>query len=872
MPTIAPERQIYADLLVGRPDGVTWESLREYLASVTVELGDISGIGTGQSGVDGVVRRANFVLRNDRTLSVLIWPADGIVSGDRVLAGDDTVDGAATDGSWLARLLDQTPDYYGDSFAPRDRLSAWNQFDVDGDGTPEYAPLLWPNREVILLVRIDGPAGQGTTAVVDDFGMADGATRTFALSKRPVAESSETVTQKLPYRWTDYADKTWAELTDRTWVDIKEEQELARGVDYTIDYEAGTITFATTPEAGVFLEAIYAYWVTLFHGLLGDSIRTSGPTVECDARDLAKRLQDTYILTPREYGSEAGTPAEDVIQQIIDDNLGPGEVTLYFPSGTASDPRPIAESPGFMVTPYQVEYMSVWDAIQQVAAQFGWFLGYRWHPNTGRMQLILMEPPRNKDASTADFYLSWEDDIYTQDLEITDRDIRNVVTVTYRNAATGDRESVTVQDTDSIATYGPRAMQIEEGDASLIDTPEEAQRLANAALADLKDMTATTQLQMPLLPTLDVFSGIVVTDPRLSSTDDFFGVETVRHTLDFEARQFRTEAVAAGRVIGGHHRWLRMQTRPGQAAPPSPERVVGGGRVLPKPTGLVARGILRGVALDVPVPPVNVNRWAATEVHLSETQGFTPSDATRVASGRETHFEIMSGLAAGTTYYLRAFYVDLKGNKSLASDEVSALAGHVTPIDINPARNVLPFVYVDSLDASTPMTCVFYMPQNVISINSIKMQIRGLNFRAYSKSAIGGAHEHDVMMPFHTHSVSGQTSLEDGSSGLHRHLINLTTGGALGFTDTTDATPHSHDIDYGIFEDTDPTNVSYRTSDNDGSTWGNWTGNYTSPVSQVVDLTSAFTTTAGFKRVQLDSSRRGRIAVVIVVDVNVTSV
>jgi len=49
MPTIAPERQIYADLLVGRPDGVTWESLREYLASATVELGDISGVGTGQS-------------------------------------------------------------------------------------------------------------------------------------------------------------------------------------------------------------------------------------------------------------------------------------------------------------------------------------------------------------------------------------------------------------------------------------------------------------------------------------------------------------------------------------------------------------------------------------------------------------------------------------------------------------------------------------------------------------------------------------------------------------------------------------------------------------------------------------------------------
>src|SRR5690606_40774144 len=109
-----------------------------------------------------------------------------------------------------------------------------------------------------------------------------------------------------------------------------------------------------------------------------------------------------------------------------------------------------------------------------------------------RMQLILMEPPRNKDAAAADFHFSWEDDIYTQDLEITDRDIRNIVTVTFRNSATGERESVTVKDDASIATYGPRAMQIEEGDASPIDTPEEARRLANAAPADRKDMTAPT--------------------------------------------------------------------------------------------------------------------------------------------------------------------------------------------------------------------------------------------------------------------------------------------------------------------------------------------------------------------------------------------
>src|SRR5690606_24036633 len=195
-------------------------------------------------------------------------------------------------------------------------------------------------------------------------------------------------------------------------------------------------------------------------------------------------------------------------------------------------------------------------------------------------------------------------------------------------------------------------------------------------------MTATTQLQMPLLPTLDVFSDIVVTDPRVSSTDDFYGVESVRHVLDFEARQFRTEIVASGRVIGGHHRWLRMQTRPGQAAPPSPERVVGGGRVMPKPIGVTATEIIRGVALDVPVPPVNLNRWAETEVHISTAPGFTPDASTLKDAGKKTHFEITSGLVSGTTYYLRTFYVDVKGNKSLASDEVSAVAGQVISADL----------------------------------------------------------------------------------------------------------------------------------------------------------------------------------------------
>ncbi|HHW13507.1 MAG TPA: hypothetical protein GXX28_01065, partial [Firmicutes bacterium] len=151
-------------------------------------------------------------------------------------------------------------------------------------------------------------------------------------------------------------------------------------------------------------------------------------------------------------------------------------------------------------------------------------------------------------------------------------DVRNAIKVTYRDSATGQRASVTVEDAASIAEYGRRAMQIEEADTSLIDTQAEALALANAALADLKDLTATTRIEMPFLPTMDVFSGIVIHDPRISSTDDFFGVESVRHGLEWpdgddDKGRFRTEVVGAGRVVGAHGKWLAMQTRPGAAEP-----------------------------------------------------------------------------------------------------------------------------------------------------------------------------------------------------------------------------------------------------------------------------------------------------------------
>src|SRR5690606_34748920 len=127
--------------------------------------------------------------------------------------------------------------------------------------------------------------------------------------------------------------------------------------------------------------------------------------------------------------------------------------------------------------------------------------------------------------------------------------------------------------------------------------------------------------------------------------------------LDFEARQFRTEAVAAGRVIGGHHSWLQKQTRPGaRGEPVPPETVVGRGRALPRPPAPTVRAIIRGVAVDVPAPFVNSNGWAKTQIVVGSEPGFDPDGAPITAEGRLTHFEL-ADRQPGETLYIRARYV-----------------------------------------------------------------------------------------------------------------------------------------------------------------------------------------------------------------------
>ena len=292
----------------------------------------------------------------------------------------------------------------------------------------------------------------------------------------------------------------------------------------------------------------------LFRGLLGDNISGDGPRVNVAARDLGKRLQDAYFMEARQYGTPNGEAAEEIIQEILDDEFGVGVVELYY-----------TESPGVLRT-FETRYQSVWDILQEIVAQFGWFLGYKFWPGTQQIELVLERPPRERNIRDLD--IDWRQHYFTRRLDLTDRDLRNEVGIVYRDINTQIRETVVVQDASSIAEFGRRSILLEENAVRLLTDESQAESLAGHVLHDLTQARGDVfQLELALNTKIDLFTMLAINDPKVLKQDLLFGVQSLRHRLDWGSNSFRTTVVAGRRITGGHNRWLNNQARPGSAKP-----------------------------------------------------------------------------------------------------------------------------------------------------------------------------------------------------------------------------------------------------------------------------------------------------------------
>jgi hypothetical protein len=245
-------------------------------------------------------------------------------------------------------------------------------------------------------------------------------------------------------------------------------------------------------------------------------------------RDGLGDLMDRWVEVETQYGSEDGIPLETVMQEILDD-WGDG-VELYVPTATGTNAGPFSQLKS-----------SVADALQSLADLIGWVIEYRWDSVTAAWRVTLYEPDRTPASTQWTF--GPNDYKSVNQLSLARYHIRNAVRVGYTLASTGVRAEYIAEDPTSIAKYGRRWMEIEEGDAALSDLSEPS--------AD-QEITAPLFWPVQLGDFYEFLANAVHYD-----VDQEFAVTGYTHVL--QNGEGETRLRTRGKPVGSVRGWLRRE-------------------------------------------------------------------------------------------------------------------------------------------------------------------------------------------------------------------------------------------------------------------------------------------------------------------------
>ena len=571
--------------LLGRVD------VTSYVDSWEFKRGDVGGIGTGGSGADSVVSILTFTLRNSGQ-NLYAWDENAEVDEARQIDESKEIPDSMPAKDFFAYLFGVDPELQIESFSPRAN-AWWNEGEPLLDDSRKVE--LWESEEGELKLRcimlINEVKPDKSRVKVTALDPAQILQRAYILDKKTYGTEegtpAETVIQQIivenapnfvspdEITSTEHYQLTIKHATETFNIDTNPQtftlqhepislssvsvtdwsltsRELSPA-EYTLNGNQITINIPEDPLTMLGATFVYTYRLPLFTGGDSRTFEFSHPIISAEGTllgDVNRPLTPSEIVIDGSKITITVDPSDTNGYESLD-------LTYTYQPDFFYCPVPSQ----FMITPYEVQYKTVWEAIQDIATQRGWYLGFKMV--NGEWKLSFLEPPRSK--TTPDWTLTADDDIYTQDLTISAKDVRNLIKITYRDKSTGKRESVIVEDKASQARYGLMAMEIEESDTSNIDTEEEALRMANSALHDLSSQTSNTNINMPLFMDIDLFDIIAVENQFLSSTVDLFAVDSVSHS--WSKGKMRTDLICSGKVVGGKKRWLMKETRAGRSEP-----------------------------------------------------------------------------------------------------------------------------------------------------------------------------------------------------------------------------------------------------------------------------------------------------------------
>ncbi|RYZ42972.1 MAG: hypothetical protein EOO71_05610 [Myxococcaceae bacterium] len=432
---------------------------------------------------------------------------------------------------------------------------------------------------------------------------------------------------------------------------------LVEGAYFRI--ELGLAPLAAVPRAEDYFE--------VFRGRI-DEVDAGPEELRIAGRDLGGLLQDTTIEVEREYGNDTvGVAVQSIIQALLNDN-GMASFGLMTPVDPMSQRGRYVQ---------QVE--PVLDAARTLAQRIGWDCRMRWQPSVGGYAFTLSAPDRlqvEEDWSYGpDEYGTL--DAVTRQLADIRTDVEVVYSDKYDLDAAGEpkRKKVVASNPTTRSQVGRRWMQVTEEASSNIDTAAEAQRLADAAIADLSVSSLTVTMTVDPHPGLELADLVLVQpDGVRLDTPQRLAVQELEHQCATDGTA-RMQLVLRGQPSTSVREWLERDSRPGIApsapftGPAAPQQV----RATPTVNGFVVTW----------TPAVSGPAWDEYEVHASRTPGFLPSQDTFQSRGKTTRVPL-SELRPGATYYCRVVGRDAKGNLGAPSAEVSVTTGYLTPATLQP--------------------------------------------------------------------------------------------------------------------------------------------------------------------------------------------
>lgn len=648
---IQPFRIIQPEIFIDK-DGVLTD-IKAYVSNFSIDYGDVSGAGTQAN--DGCPATATITIKNDDI----------------------------------------------NNFNPLDQNSPWNKV----GGTGGYAPFLWENKNILIKAnavtpvyateRITGNGSNIYTSVGQNI-------IPFSVTIKRVIGTAPTMASLGSYAFTDnYLGKP---LGSYTFDELYGTGNIITGCG--VNYINGQFNFGKGIPSGTILEVQYmtaAYTSNvLFEGVLGDDISPSEYQVSLTTRDKTKILMDKiidfndirqyvasgtsespiYTDTKTSMAYNDGVPIEIYIQNLLDDTLGSGIMTLYANS-----------SPVYGVTPNNdiLQYQTVWSVISGLVTSIGWYIGFRYSPIVQQYVLTLLEPPRTK--TTADFALTHTDDIYTAQGKLDFSSIRNYIMVKYIDID-GKEQHVDPFDPTSISKYGERLFVLESENTKGITKSADAVKLGQNILADLKDARIYTQIEMPFFPAIKPFSTISLSYPKLSSTVDFYAVESVRHEFDFEGNRYRTFLNCNKSVTGGYARWKRIAARPGAYQPITSNKLTEAYNYAP-PTSLTVTGtaiVFSETAVNVTasvsfIKPI-LDNPSSYELQYKKNTDATWDNATKIIT-KDTDFRII--LTDTVQYNFRVASIAKNGDRgpwsSVLNSTPSSSNLYVTDADLSGERD-----------------------------------------------------------------------------------------------------------------------------------------------------------------------------------------